>query len=669
MCIFCQMLGLSLHAAGGSSVATDTSASASGPVAGGIAGAGSNVSQVAATGNPEIDGLLAGMKWSSSSITYSFPSSASVYPAGYGEGEPTAGFAPLSPQEQQAVTYIMRAVSSFTNLNITLAGTGTANIQLAHSSDADPTAYTYYPGGPTGGDIWFGTSYNYTQPRVGDYSFLTHIHEIGHALGLKHSFSGGGVSNVTVPSDHDSLEYTVMSYRSYAGGTLSNYTNEQYGYPTTFMMNDILALQTLYGADYTHATNVYSWSPTTGEEFINGVGQAIPGTNRVFMTVWDGGGNATYNLSNYVTDMTINLNPGAYSVLSQIQLANLGNGNYAHGNVYNAYLFDNNSQSYIKNVIVGNGDDSILGNAADNTITVGSGNDTIEGGGGHDTIVGGSGIDKFIFAPTDGVDLIVNFTPRDIVDLTGLTGVSTFSDVLSHAAQVGSDTVLNFGSGESVTLQHVALSSLTSSEFQITAAAPAAPPPPPTQISDVTTIDGMYTAVVDDTVSHATIRAGAPPNTDVTTTHGLNGVTDAQRIEFTDAIVALDVNGTAGFVYRLYQAAFDRTPDTAGLSTNIHLMDTKLTYLEIADAFASSPEFAGTYGASTTNDQYVSTLYSNVLHRTPDPSGYASWLTALNSGAANRADVLIGFSESTENHAAIDPVIVNGIVLDPHAFV
>jgi hypothetical protein len=57
-----------------------------------------------------------------------------------------------------------------------------------------------------------------------------------------------------------------------------------------------------------------------------------------------------------------------------------------------------------------------------------------------------------------------------------------------------------------------------------------------------------------------------------------------------------------------------------------------------------------------------------VLHRPADPAGYESWVTALNTGAANRADVLIGFSESAENHAAIDPVIVNGIVLDPHAF-
>jgi len=69
-----------------------------------------------------------------------------------------------------------------------------------------------------GGDVWFGTAYNYSLAALGNYYFTTAIHELGHALGLKHSQETGGVANVAVPAAHDDLEYTVMSYRSYMGG-------------------------------------------------------------------------------------------------------------------------------------------------------------------------------------------------------------------------------------------------------------------------------------------------------------------------------------------------------------------------------------------------------------------------------------------------------------------
>ena len=43
---------------------------------------------------------------------------------------------------------------------------------------------------------------------------------------------------------------------------------------------------------------------------INGVAQAAPGGNTIFMTIWDGGGNDTYDFSNYTTNLSVNLQPG-----------------------------------------------------------------------------------------------------------------------------------------------------------------------------------------------------------------------------------------------------------------------------------------------------------------------------------------------------------------------
>ena len=132
------------------------------------------------------------------------------------------------------------------------------------------------------------------------------------------------------------------------------------------MQDDIAALQYLYGAHYASRAHTYSWSPTTGQEFIDGVGQgAHVLTNFVLMTVWDGGGNATYDLSNYTTNQSVNLNPGQWVILdtsaAQLQRADLGNNGaggpeyFAQGNIYNALIDPNNpneTTSLIKNVIL-----------------------------------------------------------------------------------------------------------------------------------------------------------------------------------------------------------------------------------------------------------------------------------------------------------------------------
>jgi Ca2+-binding RTX toxin-like protein len=406
---------------------------------------------VSSTGNAEIDGLLAGSKWTGT-ITYSFPDSPGDYSANYfGNGEPTtAGFSPAPSQMQAAINYAIALIEGYTNATIQFAGTNGADIMVAQSPAANPASYAYYPANvPAGGDVWFGTQYNYTLAALGNYYFTTALHELGHGFGLKHSQETGGVANVAVPAAHDDSEFTVMSYRSYVGGPLTGYTNEAYGYPQTYMANDILALQTLYGANYsTHSENtVYSWSPTTGQEFINGVGQLAPGggvggsANRVFETIWDGNGIDTYDMSNYTTGVSIDLNPGASSITSSAQLAYLGNGHYAQGNVFNAYLFNNDPRSYIDNAIGGSGNDTLVGNAIANTLSGGAGNDILSGGGGNDILIGGTGIDTltggtgtdtFVFATGDSSpvagqhDLITDFTPGvDHIDLSGIDAISS----------------------------------------------------------------------------------------------------------------------------------------------------------------------------------------------------------------------------------------------------
>ena len=101
---------------------------------------------------------------------------------------------------------------------------------------------------------------------------------------------------------------------------------------------------------------------------------------------------------------------------------------------------------------------------------------------------------------------------------------------------------------------------------------------------------------------------------------------------------------------RLYQAAFNRSPDAAGLAYWSGQLSQGSTVAQVAQGFVDSREFAAAYGALDSAG-FVAQLYANVLHRAPDAAGQQSWLNTLASGGT-RAQVLAGFAESNENRIA-----------------
>jgi VCBS repeat-containing protein len=344
------------------------------------------VSSYSATGSSYIDGILTGTRWASTSLTFSFPTSSNTYEY---SGEATNGFRAFTAVQQDAIRDVLAnfsAVSNLTFTEITETSSQHATLRFAESNSPS-TAWAYYPStSAQGGDAWFGSMSLYDNPLVGSYGYLTMLHETGHALGLSHAHESiGGFG--TVPLDRDSLEYTVMSYRSYVGGPTTGYTVGSTSYPQTLMMYDIAAIQHMYGADYsTNSTDTtYRWNPLTGEMSLNGVGNGAPAGNRILMTVWDGGGNDTYDLSNYGTGVSINLQPGEWTTTSTAQLSSLGGGHTAVGNIANALLYNDNTASLIENAIGGIGNDTIIGNVVANRLTGGGGNDLLDGGLGSDS--------------------------------------------------------------------------------------------------------------------------------------------------------------------------------------------------------------------------------------------------------------------------------------------
>lgn len=147
---------------------------------------------------------------------------------------------------------------------------------------------------------------------------------------------------------------------------------------------------------------------------------------------------------------------------------------------------------------------------------------------------------------------------------------------------------------------------------------------------------------------------------------GTDTLSSIERLQFSDSVLAFDTTtGTAGQAYRLYQAAFDRTPDAGGLGYWIAAMDKGATVTQVAQGFVQSAEFKSLYGATPTNAELVDHLYHNVLHRAPDAGGAAFWLELLDSHKIDAATALMNFSESPENVAALVGVTQNGITYTP----
>jgi len=173
---------------------------------------------------------------------------------------------------------------------------------------------------------------------------------------------------------------------------------------------------------------------------------------------------------------------------------------------------------------------------------------------------------------------------------------------------------------------------------------------------------GFDTAVLSLAASAVTVTAKSNGSFQIVSGGTASTFSNVERIQLTDGTIALDLTGNAGQTYRLYQAAFDRTPDDGGLSHNVNLMDGGLSIFDMAAAFIASQEFQNTYGPNISNTAFITLLYQNVLNRAPDDAGLAGWLDAMNGGQSH-AQVLFGFSESTENKANVASAIDDGIWL------
>ncbi len=133
-----------------------------------------------------------------------------------------------------------------------------------------------------------------------------------------------------------------------------------------------------------------------------------------------------------------------------------------------------------------------------------------------------------------------------------------------------------------------------------------------------------------------------------------------EQVDFIDGRMVFNQGDAIAQVYRLYDAAFDRTPDQGGLNAYTADLYRGRELADVAAGFVTSEEFTLRYGANLPNQGFVEQLYRNVLGREGDAAGIQNWTGALDGGVS-RADVLVGFSESQEHREILAPEILLGL--------
>ncbi len=335
--------------------------------------------------------LVSGYKWGGATGTgvtldVSFPSSGQWWANKYGNGEPYSKWYILTPAEHDAVWSGLKQWAAVANVNfveVSESGGFVGDLRFARTTVnlGSESAHAYVPGtAPWAGDVWFkhGSWHHsaYSPIKPGSFDFHVILHEIGHALGLKHPFEGSSV----LPQSYNSLGFTVMAYAAYPGG---GNDSSAYFYPTTPMYYDLLTLQRMYGREAHNSGNT-TYTFRADKDY--------------WQTIDDSGGIDTIA---YVGSSggRIDLRTGSWSQLGN-ELGFMKGGSPSYTTKDTVMIGPNTN---IENASGGDGGDVIIGNALANVLRGNKGNDTISGreandllygGSENDTLLGGAGADK-----------------------------------------------------------------------------------------------------------------------------------------------------------------------------------------------------------------------------------------------------------------------------------
>ena len=581
------------------------------------------------------------------------------------------------------------------------------------------TAYIYLD------NTQFGAQNGNLTPGSAGYETL--LHEIGHMLGLKHPFETSAENSHTLPYAEDSSAFTLMSYRDVGGpySTFAPYdiaaldwlygrdglggalgigsvTGARYitgsagadmlvgtafndtlrgnggndvinggdgedtaifsGSSTSYVFSDLgnnsFQLQGADGIDTLTSIEIFQFSNGTfrrseivdttpppvpslsvpknangyvndNTPFLSGIGE-IGATIKVFSGAAQLGV-ATVDAKGFWTMTSIALADGSYSVVAT---ATDASGNVSAGSAPFAFKVDAHAPS---------------APTAAFALAAGSNQPTFSGTGEVGTdiylvdvsnavlgkaVVDGAGKWSIATAPVANGNYNVTVQSADLADNTTAAAsklLFAINSTLNKVGTAGNDTI-------SGTAGNNALSGLGGTDTALYAGARAS-----------------YTVAEASNGFTVTAKSG---------TDGLDSLIGIERIKFSDASVALDIDGVGGQAYRLYKAAYDRAPDLAGVGFWMSKMDQGVSLSAVAADFVTQKETTDLYGTNSSNTTFVNLLYQHVLHRPLDQAGADFWVKGLDNGVA-RGEVLKGFSESGENIAQLVATTHNGFEYIP----
>lgn len=427
---------------------------------------GDTTALVQPTGDAVVDSIIVASKWGTgpagtgASLTYAFPAALSAFDTrdgvagNYNENEATQGgyaaylkgFSAFGAEAQTAARETLAAWAAVTNLSfqeVPASSVDAGVLRFAMTAPPGIGATTYgvssFPQDFAGaGDTWMNAKLLFPEGWAqGTQNFLTLLHEVGHALGLKHPHDTGMNGTAGWPATPSVLDKTgtdtlvaystqnlVMAYNDLPG--VGAPVQADFA-PTTPMQIDIKAIQYLYGPNLSHNAGNTTYTYRSDAKYNE--------------TLWDGGGIDTIRVEGD-TAATISLVPATWSHLGlPLTYAERDSDTLAVAkprpdltDPRTVFIFDTVT---IENAVGGGGNDTLIGNAVANRL---------QGGGGNDQINGGAGIDTAVFsvaraaatwtaaeasltvnAGADGSDTLVNVERLRFADVavaldTGTTG-------------------------------------------------------------------------------------------------------------------------------------------------------------------------------------------------------------------------------------------------------